>query len=200
MDFAWGVVSSVITAVAGLGGVFWGGHLTHKREEEKSTKKEKKDTVYLAVLVSAHLNRLIASCAKLAGDDGTIRGEPAGENRELRQPVFPDPEFNILDIDVDWKVLPSELIFEILALPMKIEQLQEKVSSEFDLDDFPEFYRAFWVRQHGFAELGLEAALLESKLRELAGFPSQSSGVKIFDFKEYLIARRDLMQQKLSEN
>jgi hypothetical protein len=75
----WGFLSSVVPALSGLGGVWLGGELTSRRERRRERDEAAKDLTYLAILVTAHLQRFVDECVSVVDDDGTSYGQPAGE-------------------------------------------------------------------------------------------------------------------------
>jgi hypothetical protein len=61
MADGWSIVQSLITAGAGLGGVFLGGYMTTRREDNRERRHVEKESGYLAILVVAHLDRLVTN-------------------------------------------------------------------------------------------------------------------------------------------
>lgn len=164
------LLQSLISAASGLGGVWLGGRLTWKREESRESDRIKKESSYLAILVVAHLDRFINSCLQVSFDDGTREGRPAGENG-YHQTTVNSPKFDPLELDVEWKVLPADLMYGILNLPYRTEQLEDDIANSSDYDAPPDYAETFWTRQHGFAVLGIEVSELAQKLRLHAGLP-----------------------------
>lgn len=160
---------SIISAASGLSGVVLGGLITWWREDAREKTRAKKETSYLAILVAAHLDQFADACVSVAHDDGTSEGRPAGEDGFCYEVTVIPPEFAPLNLDVDWRVLPSDLMYGILNLPHKIEKLDAKIEARWD--DPPEYTDAFWTRQQGYAELGLAASDLAQRLRRHAGLP-----------------------------
>lgn len=167
-----GNVSAIISAAAGISGVLLGNSFVAVKEWLVGRSKRQKDTAYLAIIVVSHLNRLANSCLHVALDDGTESGQPAGRNGEEYVPTVKPPEFQPLDIDVEWKVLPQQLMYSILLLPDQREQIQNRLAgvAEFD-DDYPDHTEYFWVRRRDYSELGLRASDLARRLSKHAGMP-----------------------------
>ncbi|BCM07239.1 hypothetical protein MAFF241647_15960 [Ralstonia solanacearum] len=166
-----GNTSAIISATAGISGVLLGNTFVALKEWLANKSKRKKDTAYLAIVVVSHLDRFANGCFYVALDDGTDQGEPAGRNGEC-QPTTKPPEFQPLDIDVEWKVLPQELMYPILRLPDQRERIQHRLAgiTEFD-NDYPDHTEYFWARRRDYAELGLQTSDLARRLRRLAGMP-----------------------------
>jgi len=171
MAWEWAsVVPSLISTASGLGGVFLGAKLTSTREAKRETDKAQMDARYLAILVSAHLERFAYNCLVASQDDGTIFGQPAGKDG-THKATSPRPTFDPLSLSVEWKSLPADLMYEILNLPYRTEVLSVRIAEVWE-DDFPPDYpEFFWARQHGYATLGLDACTLAKRLRKHAGLP-----------------------------
>ncbi|MBI5926338.1 MAG: hypothetical protein HY836_12135 [Aquabacterium sp.] len=165
------IAPSVVSAISGLLGVRLGGELTERREAAKEASLAKREASYLAILVVAHLDRYATGCLHVAYDDGTSEGSPAGGDGQFHQTTVTPPTFDPLSLQVDWKVLPVDLMYSVLNLPYKAEQLANHLASAYEYDDYPDFTDFFWARQHGYAVLGLEVSALARKLRLHAGLP-----------------------------
>ncbi|AJW45477.1 Transmembrane protein [Ralstonia mannitolilytica] len=167
-----GNTSAIISAVAGISGVLLGNSFVAIKEWLTSRSKRQKDTAYLTILVVSHLDRFANGCLHVALDDGTEYGRPAGRYEEEHVATVKPPVFQPLDIDVEWKVLPQELMYPILRLPDQQEQIQNRLAgiAEFD-DDYPDHTEFFWARRRDYADLGLQTSDLARRLRKHAGMP-----------------------------
>ncbi|MBV8659806.1 MAG: hypothetical protein JO142_18455 [Burkholderiales bacterium] len=161
-----GNVSAIISAVAGISGVLLGNSFVAVKEWLINRSKRHKDTVYLAIIVVSHLDRFATGCLYVALDDGTDRGQPAGRNGEEYVPTTKPPEFQPLLLDLEWKVLPQDLMYAVLRLPDQREQIQNRLAgiTEFD-DDYPDHTEYFWARRRDYADLGLRASDLARRIR-----------------------------------
>lgn len=164
---------SVISAASGLGGVWLGGWLTTRREAERERERSEKESKYLGILVLAHLDRFARQCLEVSYDNGTIQGQPASDDGIYHQFTVMEPRFEPLELKVDWKVLPADLMYHILNLPYKTEQLIDQVYGVREHDEPPEYTETFWTRQQGFAELGLEVSALARQLRQQLRLPAE---------------------------
>ncbi len=165
-----GNASAIISAAAGISGVLLGNGFSALKEWLIHRSKRQKDTAYLAIIVVSHLDRFANGCSNVAYDDGTECGRPAG-GEEYAATIKP-PEFQPLDIEVEWKALPQDLMYAILRLPDQQEQIRIKLAgiAEYD-DDYPEHTEYFWVRRSAYADLGLQASNLALRLRKHTGMP-----------------------------
>jgi hypothetical protein len=164
----WSFLTSVVSALSGLGGVWLGGELTSRRERRRERHEAAKDLTYLAILVTGHLQRFVDGCVAVVDDDGTSYGQPAGEGG-FHEATVETPRFEPLKLEVNWKSLPPRLMDEIVSLPYHIDSLNGHVASVGEFDDPPDFANYFWERRHGYATLGLKVSALADRLRQHAG-------------------------------
>ncbi len=162
------------SAIFGLIGVVIGGLLTVVKEWWFQNRKSRKDAEYLAIQVSCELERYVACCAEVVGDDGYCQGQP-DENGYCTIQVKP-PQFDTKLFDVEWKSLPANLMYEVLDFPYKAELVSQKVSAAFEFEATPpEYWEAFEERQFQYATLGIAASKLATKLRNHVGLPARSN-------------------------
>lgn len=158
-------------AIIGLVGVALGVLLGILKDWIFQKAKRKKEYEYLATRVACELDRFVYRCVDVANDDGTSYGQYDKDGCACIQ-VTP-PEFNPLELDVDWRSLPSNLMYEILNLPNKVETANAAISSVFDHVTVPPHYEeGFEARQLHFSELGLLAMDLAKRLRKFAKLPA----------------------------
>ncbi|MBK1613030.1 hypothetical protein CKO44_06025 [Rubrivivax gelatinosus] len=165
-------VAAIITGITGVVGVVVGSFIPLLQTWWSNRSKVEKDTAYLAVMVVAHLDQLANGCVACALDDGTEYGRPAGKDGIEHVTTTSTPDFKPFDINVDWKVLPRDLMYAILDLPNKSQRIQNRLAglAEFS-DDFPDHGDFFSARQRGYADLSLQVFDIARKLREHAGMP-----------------------------
>lgn len=136
--------------------------------------KRKKEADYLAIIVVSHLDRYVNGCLNVANDDGTDEGRPAGSDGMACSTTKP-PILEPLDIEVEWKSLPRDLMYSVLRIPDKQKSLSHWLSEVKKLDDPPDFGDYFWSRRYGYAELGLEVLEVTKRLRKHAGMSIEES-------------------------
>lgn len=195
-------------AIIGLVGVALGVLLGILKDWIFQKAKRKKEYEYLAIRVACELDRFVYRCVDVANDDGTSYGQYDKDGRARIQ-VTP-PSFNPHDLDVDWRSLPSNLMYEILNLPNKIEIANEFISSVFDHVAGPPYYEeGFEARQLHYSELGLLAMDLAVRLRVYAKLPAFETPEnwnphEIFNDKKRQVIdiqnKRHKAQQKLMKN
>ncbi|WP_334011867.1 hypothetical protein [Burkholderia cepacia] len=167
-----GNISAIISASAGITGVILGNLFVAVKEWWVSKTRRDADAAYLAIVVASHLDRFANGCLSVALDDGTSEGHPAGKNGE-HKPTTRAPEFLPLEIKVEWKALPREIMHAILRLPDERDQIQNRLGGiiEFNYDP-PAHAEYFWARRRDYATLGLRAGALARQLRALANLDS----------------------------
>lgn len=168
-----GNVSAIISAAAGITGVLLGNAVVWAKERGVNRRRDEREISYAGILLISHLDRLATECLEVAKDDGTRHGQPAGEGGEW-QTVTTVPVLNPLDVDINWKLLPKDLMYSIIRIPDFQDKLHGKLSAiheyNYDPPDHPEF---FWTRQRGYAALGLEVSKIISRLAKFAGLPEE---------------------------
>lgn len=161
-----GLVGVVVGAVVTAG-------LTMIREWMSERKEQKKNSEYLAILVSSMLDMYVAGCAEVVSDDGLYHGERNADGyREIHSTA---PSFEPLSVQVEWKSLPSKLMNEVLSFPLEIEAAKSKIEGAYEYEATPpDFDEYFAERQYQYALLGLRAFGLSSSLRRNARLPARS--------------------------
>ena len=162
---------SVVSALSGLVGVGLGGWIAYLREAAREEKQQIQTTSYLAILVAAHFDRLADQCLSVAHDDGTCEGRPAGIDQQYHAATVTAPTFDPLALSVDWKILPTDLMYDVLNFPELQAQINRYLDDIGEYDDPPEYSAYFRNRQIEYARLAVKAANLSKRLREHAKLP-----------------------------
>ena len=196
-------------AIYGLIGVVLGVFLTVVKEWWFQSRKNKKEAEYLSIHIICMLDRYVAGCAEVVGDDGLFMGQPDARGYSRIQVAL--PKFQPDEVKVEWKSLPASLMYEILAFPNKVEVANNRIDGAFEYSASPPDYdEGFEERQFQYAELGIQAAALAEKLRKRAKLPAKSidewdpvrymseERQKIFAIREDQAARNALMLAELS--
>ena len=156
-------------------GVLVGAGITIYQDIRKEKRVRREDAQYLAIRVSCMLDRFVKGCLDVAYDDGTSEGLPAGKDGAY-EPQIREPEFPINTIDGNWKSIRSDLMYQLLGFPSRIEHADHLVGVVAFNEDDPG--NAGWVaeRQFQYATLGLEAVDLAIALRRDYSIPTQAGG------------------------
>lgn len=176
--------AAIISAIAGISGVILGGLITTMKDVLLNRSKNKADKTYLSILVGAHLDRYINGCYRMALDDGQSHDFWDRYSQEERTPQVTAPEFNPLDLDVEWKLLPPLLMHDILGIPHEAERVEASIASiayvaMTDEDDH-EHRDFFWARRSQWGYLGLKVVDIATRLRKLSGLAkAQTSNIDL---------------------
>ena len=178
-------------AIYGLAGVALGFLLTFFKEWWRESRKNKKNIEYLCIKISCMLEKFTAGCVEVVSDNGLFEGQydqDGCKNIQITPPAF-EPE----SIEVEWKSLPTNLMYEILNLPINIEAANTKIRGAFEYAASPPDYdEGFEERQYQYAILGIKAYNLASKLRKFSNIPEREKGD--WDIIDYL--QKDLEKTK----
>jgi hypothetical protein len=192
----------VESAVFGLIGVLVGAILTGVREWWFQNKKNKKDAEYLAIQVSCQLEKFIAGCAGVAGDDGLCDGQTDKEGYSSIQ--VESPTFALTDLKVEWKVLPAKLMYSLLQFPYKAELVAQKTMYEFNHASPPDYSEAFEERQLQYSILGIDASRLVAQLLKHVALPLPEAKSDEWDpiafMREQKAKIEDLRQKRVADN
>jgi len=178
------------SAIFGLVGVALGALLTVAREWWFHSRKTRKDAEYLAIQVSCELERYMAKCAEVVGDDGLCDGQPDEDGYHSIQ--VQAPKFDPMSLNVEWKSLPVNLMYEILDFPYRAELAEHSIFAAFEYNAGPpDYWEGFEERHLQYATLGLEASQLATKLRRYVDIPARGVGgwnpVRYMEEKKYSI-------------
>jgi len=174
-DVAKTIVSAVITACAGFGGVWYGQRNLARRdarEAEQEAQQAERETAFAASTVIEHLERFINGCSAVSYDDGYERGQPAGGNGYCQATATP-PQFDPHALKLDWNTLPPDLIYDILAIPSRQEHIHIYLSTE-GFDEPPDYGDYFLNRQLLYARLGQQVSEIALRIRAAGGLPNES--------------------------
>lgn len=165
------VISPLISALAGLGGVWLGAWTTAKREIAREERDLSIDRAYLSAYLSVELEKFADGCLYVASDVGLDdSGSPAGENGE-RRPTTKYPQFLPAVVDGNWKSLSAGILDRLLTISYRIEQHDATISAAWENSFAPDHSELFMARRYCFAKLGLEIVSLIDDLRKDAGLP-----------------------------
>lgn len=160
------------SAIFGLIGVVLGAVLTVIKEWWFKHRTNQKESEYLAILVTFALERFAVECVHVVNDDGLFQGQYNSDGRCSFQ--VPTPNFNPHAIDVEWKSIPAELMYEIFHLVNELDAANHRISGIFENGAGPPDYEdCFEERQLSYANLGIEALKLADRLRAFCRLPKR---------------------------
>ena len=170
MQFSETILVSLISTTSGLFGVIVGAVLPWIRDVWKG----KRQARYLAIRVVCLLNEFLDECTNVVSDDGLSSGQRNADG--CREPQVSQPKSLVLPSDVDWRSIDHGLMYEILAIPSRVERDNRFISFEIEHSFPPDYAEFFEERQYRYACLGLDVSAISQKLRLAFGIPEQETG------------------------
>lgn len=154
------------SAIFGLLGVLLGSFLTVAKEWWFERRRNQKEVEFLSIHLVCLLEKFIDGCIGVIQDHGEY------DERNCLTVTVSSPMFEPQSLKVEWKALPSKLMYEIVNFPNEIEIANRQISNEFEFSaSSPDYDEGFEERQYQYALLGLKAFELSKKLRDLAKLP-----------------------------
>jgi len=131
----------------------------------------KKDIEFLSVQIVCMLERFAQGCAEVTLDSGMP------DSSGCMHVNSKTPELKLESIDVKWKALPANLMYEVLRFPIIIEDAEASIMSVWEhVSGPPDYSEMFEERQYQYAVLGLKAIHLAAKLRKKGKLPGREEG------------------------
>ena len=119
--------------------------------------KKKSEAAYLAMRLVLVFDELTASCYRVVHD-------PLGvDEGGFTESTVADPTLS-LPTDGDYKAFPSELMFRIMWMPNRLQDIKAGLSAVGEDYSPPDFAEYFEYREENFAKLGLRAIELVDDL------------------------------------
>ena len=165
----------IIKLGIGLVGVIIGFFLTFLKEVWFKRKEKQKELEYLTIRLTCAFDKFIAGCFEVVHDDGLYQGQLDKDGCRHTQAKTPNIEPETLD--VNWKVLPSKLMYKVLNFPLEIEHSNGVISSIAEHVAFPPYYEEYFEERHyQYSNLGLIVFEINKELRMLGKLPDKSFG------------------------
>lgn len=160
-------------ALIGLLGVIVGASITIFKDSVAAWIARRRNAEYLAIRVVSMLDEFVDGCADVASDNGYIDGHHVG----VATYQVPHPNFDVHDLDADWKSISSKLMYETLSLPSLINASNKRIDGAFKYAATPpDNDEGFEVRQFEYSKLGLRAARLAEQYRSSYSIPPKEAG------------------------
>lgn len=135
------------------------------------------------------LDNFVANCIEVTLDDGLAYG--SRDKDGCKRPQVEHPTIDLKSLDVEWKSLPSDLMYKILNFPTLIADANSYISAVLDYEagppDYEEFFEARTVK---YAELGLLAISIIETLRKKCNWPEDVTHEEGWSPKERLSKAR----------
>ena len=188
MQISEATVLALISAASGLVGVVVGAALPWFRDAWNN----KRNARYLAIRVVCILDDFLDQCTDVVGDDGLSLGQRNSDGEA--RPQVSKPTGLPLPNDVDWKSIDHELMYDILALPSRIENDNRFISIAAEHASPPDYTEFFEERRHRYACLGLHVISVTQRLRSTYGISKQE--LTDWDPITFLNNEKDKIEQR----
>jgi len=169
------IVSAMISAFSGLLGAALGVRWTIKATKEQAEVTRLSNAQYLTIHVALALERFAESCYGISFDIGEEDGRPAGTDGQCQATRFV-VEFEPLELGVDWKSLPGQLMYDVLTFPQRWRGVVAPLDDWHAYYDPPDHSEYFADRQRLFTKVGIEAIELAQRLHGETGLRTGPSG------------------------
>ncbi|KAB7702096.1 hypothetical protein GBN33_03075 [Plesiomonas shigelloides] len=174
--------------IIGILGVIIGFLLNFVKELFTSRSVRKKEAEYLAIRMICIFEPFLHKCVSVAYDDGLTDKDGYSH----AQTSTPDIDVEIKD--VNWKSLPSELMYEILYFPSLIKNANRYISDVAENNSTPpDFDEVFEERQYQYALIGIKAAAIIEKLKSEYDIDRSNTGSGHGYAIEHLIKRKSII-------
>jgi hypothetical protein len=140
-----------------------------------SNRDAEKTARYLAIRVVCIFDKYLEDCVSVVKDDGLSYGQRTPEG--YLEPQVSSPGAPAFPIDVDWKSIDHNLMYEILSFPSDVDAADRSVAFTTDVVASPPDYEEFFEdRAFYYAQFGLRAYKLARKLRKSYDIPAKEYG------------------------
>jgi len=162
-DQLWKFIQFITPALIGFAGVCVGAGIAWFRDHLAGRDKKKSDAAYLAAIVGGALDTFVSGCSEVVGDSGQVDRDGYSHPRATL------PGFDPSKLDVEWRTIPPELLFDIQDLPYQILSAEGAINDAAEYVAMPPDYEEiFEERQYQFAKLGLHCLDIAERLRAFA--------------------------------
>ena len=164
------ILLGLISTASALFGVVVGAVLPWFRDAWNNRRQAR----YLAIRIVCLLDEFLDECTNVVSDDGLSSGQRNADG--CLEAQVSQPKSLPLPDDVDWRSIDHGLMYEILALPSRIERDNRSISFAGEHAFAPDYREFFEERQYRYACLGLDVAAIIQSLRSTYGIPEQEMG------------------------
>ena len=155
----------------GLAGVILGSALTIFKDIWLNNKTQSLLRAYASIRLFCVLNHFIDNCVEVVRDEGSCETQDHGQ--EERYPNVGAPTKLELPLDIDWKSLEPDFLYQILSLPTQLANALNSISGISDIPDEPPDHEVYFNnRAIEFSRLGLIAYELAETLRRTQDIPN----------------------------
>lgn len=179
---------SYIGLIGAIVGAFITGGFTWFTDWLKNRTKNKKELEVLALKLTYKLELYAAQCLECYQDDGRVEHEDNDGNwygSSFKGYEVDFPEFTLGNLeDIEWKLLPLELMHEVFILPSMVSNARQRLMKEIadyfhhDNDDYPTTMRA-----KDLIDVAINFYRVSYELRRISGLPIPVDSIVIDTLK-----------------
>ncbi len=192
-DQIWNFVQIITPALIGFAGVCVGAGIAWLREYSAGRQKKRSDGAYLAAIVGGALDSFISGCSEVVQDNGDTDIEG------YSHPSATAPSFDPSKLNVDWRTIPPNLLFDIQDLPYQLLHAEGAINAALTYAASPPEYEEFFEeRQFQFAKLGIHCIEIVERLRSHAKLSPRPKTYD-WDAKAYFKSKIDKIEERRSQ-
>jgi len=135
-------ICDIDSSFIGLIGVVLGAAIIIVKDTIQNFIVKRKDKEYLAIRVTCLLEHFSGGCVEVVGDDGLCYGQ-RNEGGCLEPQIRP-PQLSFDNLDVKWKSLSRDLMYELLNFPNEIDKANQIISFTSEYISSPPDYEEFF--------------------------------------------------------
>ena len=159
-------------AVIGLIGVIVGAAITVGFESWKDWRARKRNARYLAIRLVSFIDRYVQGCVEVTGDSGSPMESDEDYHPEDYSPAE-YPVFDVHSLDVDWKSIDPNLMYDVLSFPNQIDAANRIIAEEARCN--PAEIEINLERRYQYTILGLTISKVADKLRREYQIPQRDT-------------------------
>ncbi len=120
------------------------------KESQLSWKKQKIEAQHLGIRLVLVLDKLVADCYNAVNDPLSVDGQGCTHS------TVPNPEYALPE-GGDYRALPTQLMYDIMSMPNRLNALKEGMDSVGEQSSPPEYEEYYRYRDENLSKLGLRA-------------------------------------------
>ncbi|OPB33552.1 hypothetical protein [Pseudomonas fluorescens] len=157
------------------------------KESRLSSKKQEIEAQHLGIRLVLVLDKLVADCYNAVHDP--LFTDDQGCTRS----AVPNPEFALPE-GGDYRALPTQLMYDIMSMPNRLNAIKEGMESVGDQSSPPDYEEYYQYREENLSKLGLKAiGQIESLCKTYKIPPPERP--KYYAPKEDLISKLERMEE-----
>lgn len=159
--------------IIGFSGVIVGGIIATLKDWFFERRRQNKIKQYTALQLLFLIEEFIDGCTSVVLDNGESDGQINDDG--CRYPQITPPTINYASIDVNWTSIPIELAYDLLNLPVEINNENRYLSNVSEYESTPpDHQELFDARVLVYSKFGIKANSIASSLRKICNAPIEA--------------------------